>query len=326
MIPTVSVVIPTFRRVGLLSRCLDALLVQTLPPERYEIVVVDDGRTADTREAVEACASRAAARGTTVIYLQSTPGSRGPAAARNRGWLFARGRIIAFTDDDTIPAANWLAEGLRALDSGADAACGRVRVPVPPKPTDYERNVSHLETALFVTANCFIRRRTLLDIGGFDERFKRAWREDSDIHFKLLERGATVARAPAAVVIHPVRPARWGVSVALHSNLVFDALLYKKHPGLYRRFIRAMPPLNHYATCAAALAGAAGFAGGSPLLGTSGVVAWLALTVAFCLRRLRGTTRTARHVLEMIATSIVIPPVAIYYRVAGAVRYRVLFA
>jgi len=75
-----------------------------------------------------------------------------------------------------------------------------------------------------------------------------------------------------------------------------------------------------------ALAGA--LAGGAlrrRWLSTSGVVAWALLTGRFCARRLRGTARTPRHLAEMIATSALIPPLAVYWRLRGALRYRVLF-
>ena len=52
-VPRLSVVIPTFRRPELLARCLDALLVQTLPGEAFEVIVVDDGCTEDTRAACD---------------------------------------------------------------------------------------------------------------------------------------------------------------------------------------------------------------------------------------------------------------------------------
>ena len=93
-------------------------------------------------------------------------------------------------------------------------AVGRIVVPVPHRPTDYERDAARLAAAEFVTANCFYRRDALAAAGGFDERFTAAWREDSDLFFTLLECGARLTHAPDAVVVHPIRPARWGVSLA----------------------------------------------------------------------------------------------------------------
>jgi hypothetical protein len=51
-----------------------------------------------------------------------------------------------------------------------------------------------------------------------------------------------LARQPAAIVVHPVRSTRWGISLTLQRNNIFNALLYKKHPLLYRWFIQTVPP------------------------------------------------------------------------------------
>src|SRR5690242_10633781 len=116
---SVSVVVPTFARADLLTRCLQALMRQTLAPDAYEIVVADDGASAQIEQLVQTLAAHAAS-GLRVQYL-AVSGNHGPAAARNCGWRAARAEVIAFTDDDTIPAPNWLANGLDAM-AHADAA------------------------------------------------------------------------------------------------------------------------------------------------------------------------------------------------------------
>src|SRR2546421_8606923 len=118
MSPAVSVVVPTCGRPELLRRCVAALEAQSLGADAYEIIVVDD-----------------------------TLARRGPAATRNIGWRRARAPIVAFTDDDTVPDAGWLARGLAAFEPGVDAVAGRIVMPLPPTPTDYERNEKGLERA-----------------------------------------------------------------------------------------------------------------------------------------------------------------------------------
>src|SRR5579885_1919520 len=113
-----SVVVPTYRRPELLARCLGALAAQTLPPSDYEIVAADDAASDATRGQVEAFA---AAVPVAVRYVPVT-GAHGPAAARNAGWRAARGAVIAFTDDDTVPAPGWLAAGLAPFDRDPDLA------------------------------------------------------------------------------------------------------------------------------------------------------------------------------------------------------------
>src|SRR4051812_698513 len=109
----ISVVVPTYRRPELLRRCLDALLEQDIPPNRYEIIVCDDGPDEATRKLVEATAARVGGRGPQIEYMPITA-TQGPAGARNCGWQRARAPVVAFTDDDTIADRGWLREGWRA--------------------------------------------------------------------------------------------------------------------------------------------------------------------------------------------------------------------
>ncbi|HZS59244.1 MAG TPA: glycosyltransferase [Gemmatimonadaceae bacterium] len=300
---TCSVVIPTCNRTALLERCLTALAGTA------EIVVADDGASAETEALAEAFGAR---------YVRSDPAHRGPAAARNAGWRAATGAIIAFTDDDTIPDPCWVTNGVAAIEaSGAGAAWGDVRMPIGEQPSDYERDAARLEHAVFVTANCFVRRSVLVALGGFDETFTMAWREDSDLYFRLLDAGYRVVHAPDAVVMHPIRPAPWWISLHQQTKTAFDALLYKKHPERYRAFIRPPLPRVFYATVIAGIAGLAGSAVGG--------IVWAALTAGFCAQRLAGTSHSPRHLAEVAVTSILIPPLSVFWRLRGAARFRVLY-
>ena len=318
----VSVIVPTYRRPDRLDRCLAALMAQRLDPASFEVLVVDDAPDEATRRRVEA---RAAASPAPVRYL-AVVGPHGPAAARNLGWRRAAGAVVAFTDDDCVPDPGWLAAGLAALaDAEVVAATGRVIVPLREAPTDYELDAAGLEGAEFVTANLFCRRSALEAVGGFDERFTDAWREDSDLHFALLRRPGRIAPASDAVVVHPVRPAPWGVSLRQQRKARFEALLYKKHPALYRRRIGPGPPWGYYATVAATGLAALGAWLASRPLALAALGAWAALTARFCLRRLRRTSRTPGHLLEMAATSALIPYLSVFWRLYGAWKFRVRF-
>lgn len=313
---SVSVVVPTRHRPDLLQRCLSCLCGQSFDPRAYEILVVDDGPSVETRDLVELFAS---VPGPAIYYL-ATAGARGPAAARNLGWRAARAPVIAFTDDDTLPECAWLEQGLKVLGPYVPAACGRVTMTLPPKPTDYERNAAGLCEAEFVTANCFCRRALLEAVGGFDERFTAAWREDSDLHFALLEKGIVPVRASRAVVNHPIRPAPWGVSLRQQSKSRFEALLYKKHPMLYASKIGGAP--TGYYVVAGLLVATLVLRGLPQLVAGLGWAYW---TARFCARRLHSTSHAPRHVLEMALTSALIPPVAIFWRLVGAWKHKVWF-
>jgi GT2 family glycosyltransferase len=287
----------------------------------YEIVVADDGHS----QKVENLVGRLSSASIVPIKYVATSQGRGPAAARNAGFRATVGQIIAFTDDDCIPEPNWLREGLSVFTDGVAAATGRLIMPIPSRPTDYQRDAAKLSQAAFVTANCLIRRDVLAELGGFDETFTMAWREDSDLHFRLIKRNARIVHAGKAIVVHPVRTTSWGISVSQQRKALFNALLYKKHPDLYRRHIQQWPPFRYYAAV---------FALGISVFGLSlrlfplsllATGLWLFITVQICTSRLRGNCAKLEHVLEMIITSALIPPIAVFWRIAGAIRFKVLF-
>jgi GT2 family glycosyltransferase len=324
--PRVSIVIATHERPRLLLRCVGALLRQDLAPGEYEIIIVDDGSAEPSRRATLRTLGGLMFRAErpSLRYLHQRR-NRGPAAARNIGWRAAHAPVIAFTDDDTVPDASWLREGLRALDAGADAVAGVIDVPLPKHPTDYERDAAGLARARFATANCFVRRAALEAIGGFDERFRSAWREDTDLEFSLRASGAAVGTAARARVVHPVRPARFGVSLAQQRKVMFDALLYKKFPAWYRAHERPRPPWAYYVSVAGGAAGVAAAAYGSIAGALLGLGTWLVLAVRFARRRLAGTSRAPRHIAEMLWTSLWIPWLSVFWRLKGALRFRVWF-
>jgi len=318
---TASIVVPTKGRPHLLNRCIASLVLQHFDPHCFEIIIVDDGPSDDTRDVVNNWIAHVRKNGPRIVYIPSV-WQQGPAAARNLGWYAAQGDIIAFTDDDAIARADWLHNGVQAFDEHVHAVWGRIVMPLDGTPTDYELDAKHLESTEFVTANCFCRKRILEDIGGFDERFRFAWREDSDLHFTLLCYSASVVHAPDAVVTHPIRPASWGVSLSQVRKVQFDALLYKKHPRLYRQKIRARPRWDFYLIVGSLLTALIASATDTDEITLPAALVWLYMTARFCATRLRKTSKKPRHVAEMIMTSVLIPPLAVFWRAVGAFRFR----
>ncbi len=317
----ISVIIPTYNRPGLLQNCLEALLEQSFGKADYEIIVVSDGPDSRTERLVSSLADRTPAN---LKYL-ATRRKGGPAAARNLGWIQSSSELIAFTDDDTVPDRNWLTNIWNHYhQEELIAFTGRVIVPLPSRPTDYERNVYNLETAEFVTANCVCTKTALIRVGGFDERFRMAWREDSDLHFKLIQHDIPIKKIHA-VVIHPVRQAPWGISIREQKKGVFNALLYKKYPRLYRQRIKPVPSWNYYVMLFSFLTIPPALILGRPDIALGAFGVWMILLIAFVRKRLKETSRAPDHVAEMVITSMIIPFAALYWQFYGAWKFRVLF-
>ncbi|WP_342645256.1 glycosyltransferase [Mucilaginibacter sp. CSA2-8R] len=317
----ISVVIPTYRRPDLLFKCIGALREQTLPLAHFEIIVVSDGPDPITSEALHTWTDKPA----NLRYLP-LPQKAGPAAARNYGWQQAQAELIAFTDDDTLPTPNWLTGYLEAWKEETLAAfTGKVIVPLPPYPTDFAQNTAGLETADFVTANCACTKQALVLIDGFDERFTMAWREDSDLHFKILGANIPLSKVEKAAVIHPVREARWGVSIGEQKKTLFNALLFKKHRALYQQQIHAKPPFTYYLTVLSLMVALLGLLSMHTITALIALAVWLVLVLQFSLKRLANTSHSSSHIYEMLYTSAIIPFVSIYWHFYGLIKYRVWF-
>ena len=234
--PEVSVVVATHQRRALLARLVEALECQDR--RDVEIVVVDDGSTDGTWEELERLA--AACKHPMRILRQDRP--TGPAAARNRGWREAQGRVVAFTDDDCVPTPGWL-QTLTApiLEDRADVAQG---VTMPPRAQwdgsgPFARTMWVLdEDGFYATCNMAYRRDVLERAEGFDERFLRPFGEDTDLAWRAIEAGARTAFVETAVVHHEVWPSSWPAHVRDRARREGIVLAAREHPQIRARFWR----------------------------------------------------------------------------------------
>lgn len=318
-----TLVIPTLGRDSL--RSLLRALQKATGPRPAAIILVDD-RPPDTSNAgfpLEIC-SDVDARD---IWVMSSWG-RGPSAARNRGWRAARTPWVSFLDDDVLPAPDWferLADDLSAAGPQLAGSKGKVTVPLPTDrpPTDAERGTAGLESARWITADMTYRRAWLQKIHGFDERFPRAYREDSDIALRITEAGGRIADGSRRIE-HPVRAEKAWFSVRQQRGNADDALLRRLHGPHWRQRIGAgRGRLPSYAAGTAFLAtGIAGAAFGKRRIAAAGLGAWAFAAIRFAWSRIAPGPRHRDEVVRMLATSLAIPPAALWWRLRGELRHR----
>ncbi|CAL9365784.1 hypothetical protein SUDANB15_00747 [Streptomyces sp. enrichment culture] len=317
-----AVVVPTLGRPGL-GVCLRAL-AEAEGPGPSRVVVVDD--RPDPAGAPLTAAVPPSLRSRTLVV---PGGARGPAAARNAGWR-AAGDVpwIVFLDDDVVPGPTW-ADDL-ALDlAGASVAtagiAARIEVPLPPhrRPTDWERNTAGLAGARWITADMAYRRRVLEAVGGFDERFRRAFREDADLALRVLDAGWTLAEGRRTTT-HPVRPAGRWISVRLQAGNADDVLMTRLHGrGWWRRAEAPRGRLPaHLAATSAGLAAVGCALSGRPRAAAACAAGWLAGTAEFALARILPGPRTPEEIATMVLTSVLVPPAAAWHWLRGQLVHR----
>lgn len=202
-----SVIIPTFDTVGMLGQCLEALYEQVGDKEEFEIIVVNDGgkpiQLSDYRGDRHEPRIR--------LFAQD---HKGPARARNLGIENAKGRIVLFLDDDSLPAPNWLKATIDAWDRWPD--CDGIGGYVLSNPEDNmccrvnadffnwyldQQSVDGLSSFL-VTCNAGYKKDILNQLGQFDDRFKRASGEDRDLNIRILKQGGKLKLDKNILVYH----------------------------------------------------------------------------------------------------------------------------
>lgn len=223
---TASVVVCTFNRAGLLSETLKALKAQQAPPAGYEILVVDNNSSDDTRVVTEQLAAEA---GAPIRYIFEK--AQGLSFARNTGIREATGEAVAFVDDDVDLGADWLNALLAPLADSSVACTGGPVRPIWPaeRPSwltkDWEGflGISEFETAretgefrwpTYPWGLNMAFRRSVFDVVGFFPvdlgRIGKGLLANEEISVcdRIETAGYRIRFAPTAVVYHKIHPAR----------------------------------------------------------------------------------------------------------------------
>jgi HAD superfamily hydrolase (TIGR01662 family) len=307
-----AVVIPTIGR-PCLADCLRAL-ARSRGPEPDEIVVVDD--RPDGGPPLDAPGR----------IVRS--GGRGPAAARNAGWRATTAPWVAFLDDDVRVTETWrddLRRDLKNASPETGGVQGHITVPLPEgrRPTDWERGTAGLADAWWITADLAYRRDALVETGGFDERFPRAFREDADMALRTMDAGWIMTMGERRTV-HPVRAASRWASVRAQAGNADDALMRAIHgPGWHSRARADAGRRGRHLAITAAGVLATGLAvSGRRGAGALAGAAALAGIAEFAAARIAPGPRTRDEIVAMAASSVLIPPFATWHWLRGLAATR----
>jgi len=218
-----TLVMPTYNRLEILKKSLQAIEDQTLSKDEYELIVVDDGSTDGTLEYLEKYSKQ-----TPLHFTVMRQDHAGPAAARNKGILAASGKIIIFVGDDMIPSENFISNHLYFHDENprlADACLGFIDWSKDIEINPLMEHVTSIEGGqqfnygilhgpmpdgiegdvfwFFWSSNLSVKRAFLLTHGIFNEKvFKHAMWEDIELGYRLQKAGMKLHYKKGCTVYH----------------------------------------------------------------------------------------------------------------------------
>jgi glycosyltransferase involved in cell wall biosynthesis len=221
----ISAIIATYNRSAILSRAIDSLLNQTLSPGLYEIIIVDNGSTDNTRTLVEKLIADIPHYNLRYVFEPE----RGSSAARNRGAKEAHAKIIAFLDDDATASSEWLQYYIEGhAEYPQSGVIGGPIIPVyeGARPTwftpeldytfaklDYGNEPRILDQQVVYEGNMSVRHELFFAQGGFSHALGRhgndyIGHEGEALQRSLWKIGHKTAYLPGARILHHIYPER----------------------------------------------------------------------------------------------------------------------
>ncbi len=226
----VSAIICTYNRRKMFEKCLDSLLNQTYPKDKYEIIVIDSSKDI-TDALIKRYVDKANSQGIRLEYISQKPS--GIAIARNCGIERSNGEVICFIDDDCIANHDWIERLISEFDSEKIGGVGGKINMYKPKnliekfgiKNDQESTIK--KNSQLIGANCAYTKKVLQSIKGFDGNMKCL--EDLDIGIRVTLDGWNLKYAPDAIVYHKHRSSLKGLLKQQHSYGFYLAMMCKKY-------------------------------------------------------------------------------------------------
>lgn len=248
-LPCVSVVAPVRNAERTIEGTVESLLALEYPPDRLELILVDNASTDGTAGILAAYADR--------LRCFYEP-KRGASAARNRGIFEARHPVVAFTDADCVVDRDWLRQLVAPLeDATVGVSGGRILAVRPCNPVqeygewlhDHQRAIQESEPPYVISMNWASRRSVLLEAGGFDESLFGG--EDVDLAYRVLQAGYRLAYCAGAVIRHHNRPDLKGLFREGFRDGFYSVKVLKKHQAFVAGHGHRRVSIGSYKTLAA---------------------------------------------------------------------------
>ena len=251
--PRISVVIPTKNRSELLGNTIEYIESQTVPQNQYEVIVIDNDSTDDTRNLLE---QKARTYRNLRYAIQEKPGA---AATRNVGLRMAKADLILFVDDDVEAEQSLIQTHLDYHKKYPNASViGSIRMPWE-NTTDpflrylrdhrilnpYSPSNGPIDFSFYHTGNVSTPTSVLLDVGGFNEDFQIYGMEDIELGYRLEKAGSQMVFAPDAKGIHYSFPGyRSFIERSEQAGYTLGQFI-QMHPELKDRFVESSRIARH---------------------------------------------------------------------------------
>ncbi len=238
-LPKVSVIAPVYndeKRVGLL---IESLLNQVYPKDLLEVIIVDNGSKDQSKEIIKEYP---------VIFLEEND-VQSSYAARNKGIARAQGEILGFIDSDCVADAQWVKQGVEAIQSrNVDLAAGKVDFIFSPKKSAAEiyDSMMSMRNEIYVkgqgastTANVFVKAKLFKEFGPFP-----TVKSGGDIQWTSARTkgGCRITFAEKAIVLHPARDLRELLKKALRVGKGSVVTRRQNNTGVFKDWTQIFLP------------------------------------------------------------------------------------